>query len=158
MNQNIPTGARLASRVILIDDKSRVLFCRGVESATGAHFWIMPGGGLDSGETFEEAARREIHEETGLAVIIGPCVWHRRHQLVWNGQDADQFEKFFVAQVPRPSEIRGTNPDAYVTEYRWWSLEEMMASDEDFAPRKAVQLLRPILQGRFNEEPFDCGV
>jgi len=158
MNQNIPSGARLASRVILIDDKNRVLFCRGEEPSTGAHFWVMPGGGLDPGETFEEAARRETYEETGLSVMIGPCVWHRRHRHVWNGLNADQFEKFFVAQIHLQSEIQGQNPDDYVTAYRWWSLEEMIASNEEFAPRRAAQLLPPILVGRFKDEPFDCGV
>lgn len=158
MDQNSSTEVRLASRVILIDAESRILFCRGVEPSTGAVFWVMPGGGLDPEETFESAARREVHEETGLAVTVGPCVWHRRHQYIWNGQNADQFEKFFVARVPSQSEILGKNSDSYVTEYRWWSLEEIAASREDFAPRKAAQLLPPILEGRIAEEAFDCGI
>ena len=144
--------------MILIDPESRILFCRGVETSTGNAFWVMPGGGLDPGETFEGAASREVHEETGLAVTVGRCVWHRRHQHLWNGQNADQFEKYFVARVPYRSEISGKNPDSYVTEYRWWSVEEIAASREDFAPRKVAQLLPPILEGRFTAEPIDCGI
>ena len=36
--------------------------------------WELPGGRLDEGETPEEALRREIQEETGLRVTVGPLV------------------------------------------------------------------------------------
>ena len=57
----------------------------------GTH-WELPGGYYESGETLEEAARREVLEETGVAVEIGPLVattvWERdadsrRNVLAW---------------------------------------------------------------------------
>ena len=36
--------------------------------------WSVPGGGLDSGETLESGTAREIKEETGLIVEVGPLV------------------------------------------------------------------------------------
>ncbi len=33
-------------------------------------YWMLPGGGLDYGETFEQCAIREIKEETGLDISI----------------------------------------------------------------------------------------
>ncbi|RYD27931.1 MAG: NUDIX domain-containing protein [Verrucomicrobiaceae bacterium] len=145
---------------MLMDGMDRVLFCRGVEPATGAVFWVIPGGGLDDGETFEEAARREVLEETGLEVEVGPCVWYRRHQHVWAGKNADQYERFHIARVPFPSEVNGARVDSYVTEMRWWTLDEMRAAEEEtvFVPRRTVALLTDLLEGRWGGDPLDCGV
>ncbi|HKW01451.1 MAG TPA: NUDIX hydrolase [Vicinamibacterales bacterium] len=58
--------------VILTDDGRVVLVKRGQEPLAGE--WSLPGGVLEIGETLEAGVAREIREETGLIVDVGPLV------------------------------------------------------------------------------------
>jgi hypothetical protein len=49
---------------VLLDETGRVLLARFEYG--GKAWWVAPGGGLEFAETHEEAAQREIGEETGL--------------------------------------------------------------------------------------------
>lgn len=49
------------------DPQGRVLFVKQRKGPFGGH-WLLPGGGLEPGESAEEAVAREMLEETGLAV------------------------------------------------------------------------------------------
>lgn len=57
--------------VVPVDDRV-VLVQRRDEPLAGQ--WTLPGGLLEVGETLEQAVAREIQEETGLAVTVGPLV------------------------------------------------------------------------------------
>lgn len=51
--------------------EERVLLCRrAIEPRRG--YWTLPAGFMENGESLDEAARRETHEEAGAAVDIGP--------------------------------------------------------------------------------------
>lgn len=54
----------VGSTVLVIDAQNRLLMMKRSDSGN----WGVPGGAMELGETTEETARRELHEETGLEV------------------------------------------------------------------------------------------
>jgi 8-oxo-dGTP pyrophosphatase MutT (NUDIX family) len=154
---HIPLGARPVARVLVIDDDLRLLLLKGVE--VGSHsWWVSPGGGLRPRETFQVAAARELFEETGFTATIGPWVWTRRHRFDWYGKQHDQYERFFVARIGPTREPNPVEADGYVVAHHWWTLAEIQASNDEFAPRRLGELLPSILEWSYPVEPIDVGV
>jgi 8-oxo-dGTP pyrophosphatase MutT (NUDIX family) len=140
----------------VLDTHHRLLLHQA-QDAANHRWWIAPGGGLEPGESFEEAARREVEEETGLVVELGPLVWTRRHRYVFDGKLFDQYERFFVARAFEQRTTPG-RPDGNVVASRWWTLAELQTSSEEFAPRRLPALIGDIIEARYPARPFDCGV
>ncbi len=67
--------------VLLVDAAGRLLLqLRDRDAPTHPGEWSIPGGHIESGETPEEAARREIHEESGLTITSPLTLF--RHEVV----------------------------------------------------------------------------
>ena len=145
----------------MLDSEGRILMLL-VEDPKLWHprFWITPGGGVEPGESFEQAAARELWEETGITVPVGPCVWSRRLVIPFDGKVIDMDERYFVVRV-ESTEIGPANPTAWeqevLTAHRWWSLDELMETEEVIAPRCLATVLPPILAGAYPAEPLPIG-
>jgi 8-oxo-dGTP pyrophosphatase MutT (NUDIX family) len=162
-HQSAQPIVRPAARLIVIAPDDRVLLFRWthelLRSPSGS-VWITPGGGLEGDESYEQAAVRELREETGITASIGPCVWTRRHVFPWRVAPIDQRERFFVVRVGDTALSRDGWTDSehqHQTAARWWSVDEIAASDEWFAPRRLAELLPAVLAGTMGDTPIDVG-
>lgn len=59
---------KAAASAVLFRGEAVLLILRGDGHAEG--LWSLPGGAIEMGETAEDAARREVEEETGLIAHI----------------------------------------------------------------------------------------
>src|SRR5947209_17385598 len=87
--------------------------------------WITPGGTFEPGETAEQAASRQLWEETGVEnAELSPCVWTRTHQFAGGGRRYEQQERFFVARAAK-SPVTLDNCSAeelqLLSGWRWWT-------------------------------------
>ncbi|WP_239076660.1 NUDIX domain-containing protein [Actinocatenispora rupis] len=162
---------RRAVRAIVLDADDRILLCRFVfphpaVPGGAAGVWAAPGGGIEPGEDRLTALRRELREETGLAITVDPPhVWH---QEVLDADHAPGFggivNDYFLVRAHH-FEPRGELPDdqlaaEYLGGFRWWRLAEIVdhTGPELFSPRDLATPLATLLTTGTPTRPVHLGL
>lgn len=116
-------GLRLGVRAIIVRD-DRLLLVNAYREGAGPELWCAPGGGVEPHASLHDNLKREVHEETGLDIHVGPIA------LVNEFHDPDipfhQVDIFFRASIVE-GEIcdTWTDPEGIVQRRRFFTQEEM---------------------------------
>lgn len=153
---------REAVRALLVDPHDRFLLVR-FDFPTRT-VWATPGGGIDAGETAEDALRRELLEEVGLAdPDIGPVLWDRLHVFPFiNGLFDGQHERCHLVRVaeafqPTPAFTWEQLNAEYLVAMQWWSAAELRMADVITAPRSLADLLDDVFANGPPDTPAVVG-
>jgi 8-oxo-dGTP pyrophosphatase MutT (NUDIX family) len=138
---------RRGARVLLIDNRDRMLLFEDSDPLiAGSRWWMTPGGGIDPGESDTEAAIREIAEETGLVItgadLLGPIA---RQVVVHGFADIiiEQEEVFFLARVDAfEVDVAGHTEEERLTtlRHRWWTRHELLVTTDWLWPAQLAEL------------------
>lgn len=120
---------------LLIINRNKNIFIGKRADSTGA--WQMPQGGIDDGETSEEAAQRELYEETGIRNfrIIEKMPKKLRYDLpediackLWRGRYAGQEQIWFAVSFEGDDSEINLNAHDFVefSEWKWTTPENFL--------------------------------
>lgn len=116
-----------ASRVIIIHENKILLIHRIKE---GKEYYVLPGGKIEYGETPEEAAIREVKEETSLTIEIEKLLWEHSEHFKDKFRDEKREGYYFLAksfegklELGGPEKKLQSEDNRYVLE--WFLISEL---------------------------------
>ena len=104
----------------------RILLCR--QEKPGKEYWLLPGGGVDGGESLTEALRRELREEVGIADELhfeGPIAVAESIAPNWTQEDRHVVHIIFAADLSHRSLEDVETRDIAIRGARLFSLDDL---------------------------------
>ncbi len=135
--------------VIVLNNENKVFV--GKRKDNPVDRWQMPQGGVDLGESYLSAMKRELYEETSiksieiLKEINGFFEYELPKNLVgiiWKGKFRGQKQKWFITRfIGNESEINLRTKNPEFVEWKWIVPDELPKTIVDFKRKMYVELL-----------------
>ena len=150
---------RMTVKLLLLDEEDRVLLIRSTDPSSGAQCWYPVGGGVETGESLQQAARREAHEETGLRTLpVGSPVWTRDHTYEYDGRTIEVHEDWLLHKVnhfhPKPASLSEYEAKT-IAGFRWWGADALSQTADTVFPPSLGGLLSALLRDGLPRAPIN---
>ena len=126
--------------IVLLNNNNKIFVAKRIDNPK--NFWQMPQGGVDQNESFIEAAKRELKEETGIKTvkIIKELNYWLKYELpdyllgkIWRGKYRGQKQKWFIMSFTgKDDEINIKTKKPEFIEWKWIEIEELSKIVVDF--------------------------
>ena len=135
--------------VIILNNENKVFV--GKRKDNPVNKWQMPQGGVEKGESYLSAMKRELYEETSiksidiLREIDGFFEYELPKNLVgiiWKGKFRGQKQKWFITRfIGNENEINLKTKNPEFIEWKWIVPDELPKTIVDFKKKMYVELL-----------------
>ena len=150
INSNLPL--RIGVGAIVLNNNNHVFVGRRIDNPINK--WQMPQGGVDDGEDYLSAMKRELFEETSIKSIEVLEEIERFFEyelpknligIIWKGKFRGQKQKWFITKfVGKEKEINLNTKNPEFIEWKWIIPEELPNVIVDFKKKIYLDLLKDI--------------
>jgi molecular chaperone GrpE len=149
MTENKKSFFEITAKAVILNEKDEILLLkRSKEYHHGAEKWDLPGGKLEAGENIEKGLLREIKEELGISVDLGPIIYICDFEKKYDRKIEISSERLLIAgkgirfiAYYKEGEIKLSNEHG---EFKWLPMKEALKNfgDTDFEKDKKVSLAK----------------
>lgn len=136
---------RNSGRAFILNENNEILLQRFEFSFTGKVkiLWVTPGGGVEEGESVKQALERELFEELGLRIDV------KDESVVTLDIPFDgkwgkfiSHEVYYIVKIPKNTDFSLENMEENEKNtfhnLKWWSLDELKNTKDEFEPRDEI--------------------
>ena len=119
----------------IVHRNGKILITRRLDHVHLAGLWEFPGGKVEAGESWEGALLREIREELGMEIAVGPEIFTIEHDYPTRSVRLHFFNCTVIQGEPQPLDV---------SDLRWVTPAQL--ADFEFPPADA-ELIKKLIAG-----------